>query len=128
MEKAEGFDVTEYGEHDDTVDRRSAILTIIKRLERESPAIGVHVKFMGDDMQLTYHTYEMHVPSKMKYVEDRANGVLDDVLKQLKKEYKADVGKALSLKEKKERASHSVQKVSMSERYYAVFWRVYEIR
>jgi hypothetical protein len=49
------------------------------------------------------------------------------MVKHLKKEYKARTKKTLNLKENKERANYTVQKVSLNERYYYVSWRCYEL-
>lgn len=133
MEDAKGFDVTEYGDgdEDDTVAKRAAILSVINDRERDNPTIGIKVTFMGDLMRLTYHSYEMGVPSNMKEVESRANKVLDEAAKFIKKEYKNKYNghgkKKIDLKEQKPKRDYQIQKVSMNERYYVLFWRFYEI-
>jgi hypothetical protein len=76
---------------------------------------------------LYYHCYEMHLPVRMREVEAQAKTILDEMVKHLKKEYKARTKKTLNLKENKERANYTVQKVSLNERYYYVSWRCYEL-
>jgi hypothetical protein len=127
MEKAQSFEVTEYGKDQPGYDCYAVIKQIVEDREREAPNIGIRVSFHGDQLRLHYHTYEMLVPTNMREIEVRANDVLNDCLKYLKKEYKVRTKKALSLKELKDMANYTVQKVSLNERYYVVFWRCYEL-
>lgn len=127
MDKVQSFEVTEYGNAHKEYDRLAVIEQIIGDREREAPNIGVRVSFHGNQFRLHYHTYEMLVPTNMKNIEVRANDILNDCLKYLKKEYKARTKSTLSFKEIKDLANYTVQKVSLNERYYVVFWRCYEL-
>lgn len=131
MEDAKGFEVTEYGKGSDERAKRSAILTAVSRMERDNPTVAIRAKFEGLLMKLTYHSYEMGVASNIKDVTQRANRSLDEALKYIKREYReyyaGDGPPRVDFKELKEKRDHTVQKVSMNERYYVLFWRVYRV-
>src|SRR3990167_6057823 len=118
MDKPEGFEVTDYGDKHEKYDQLSVIKQIIDERVRESPAHAVIVKFAGNQMTLAYHCYEMHLPARMKQVQELANDVFRESLSHLKKEFKRRTKQVLTLKELKDLANYTVQKVSLNERYY----------
>lgn len=125
MAKPESFEVTEYG--GDTLDAFSVIKQIIEERVKESPAHSVMVSFSGEKMTLKYHCYEMHLPTRMQQVVATSEDVFRETLSYVKKEFKKRTKTVLSLKEQKDLANYSVQKVSLNERYYAIFLRVYDL-
>ncbi len=129
MGKAESFEVTSYSTEDakrpDYV--FSEITEIIRDQVEKSPNMNVRVNFTGTLMRIAYHSYEMHLPVRMKEVESTAKSVLDESFKNLKKQFKERTGDTLKATEKKELANYTVQKVSLNERYYYVAWRFYEL-
>lgn len=125
----ESFEVTEYGE-DEPVGPKAdlgAIQEIVQDHVRKVPSVGVRVAFTGNLVKLTYHCYEMHLPRRLQQVQSDSETVLREMVKILKKEYKAKTGETLKLKELKELANHSVQKVSLNERYMYAGWKFFEI-
>ncbi len=127
MDSPESFETTEYGDENTDAERVEVIAQIVKDRVRENPAHAMVVSFMGTRMILKYHCYEMHLPTRMKQVEATANDVFRETVTQVKKEFKKRTKRPLDLKELKEAAVHSVQKVSMNERFYAIFCRTYEM-
>lgn len=125
--KPESFETTEYGVDSKTPDKFATIGQIMSEHVRESPASGIRHAIVGKLLKVYYHTYEMHLPTKMPLIEETAEKSLNECVKHLKKEFKKRTRKDLDLKEKKELRNYSVQKVSLNERYYAVFWRMYEM-
>lgn len=128
MDRPESFEVTEYGEGDGGVyDRSAAIKQVMSVHERDNPAHAVIAKIAGNVLTLAYHCYEMHLPVRMKQVVAGADDVFRETVSFLKKEVKK-LGLKLDLKEMKDQADHTVEKVSMNERYYVIFLRHYEMR
>lgn len=126
-QEPESFEVTEYSGKDRLDRAQSAIQEIVAAKVSKIPSANVRVAFTGNLVKLTYHCYEMHLPMRMKQVESDSDTILKEMVKVLKKEYKAKTGEALVLKELKELANHSVQKVSLNERYYYAGWRFFEL-
>lgn len=127
MGKPESFEVTEYGTAHEDYDTLSVIRQIIQDLTRDNPAASMSVSFTGDMIKLTYSSFEMLLPTRIKEVEARSVEVFRDVVKHLKKEFKSKTKRTLTLKEKEELADYTVQKVSLNERYYYICWRHYEL-
>ncbi len=125
--KPESFETVEYSVEHKTQDRLGAIYQIVEQMARETPTAGVRASFTGNLLKLTYHCYEMHLPRRIRQVEDQSKQVLNRVVKDLKKEYRKLRSETLELKEKKELSNTSVQKVSLNERYLYAEWRFYEI-
>lgn len=123
----ETFEVTEYGVEHRARDRHSVIYEILNEIGQGSPVYRCRGSFQGNQLKVTYHCYEMHLPSRIKQVEDQARQVLDETIRYLKKEFKARYGKELALKEDKSLRSHSVSKVSLNERYVYASWRCFEL-
>lgn len=121
----QSFEKQEYEE-----DRKDLLTSAIHQAAREierTPVSGIMVKTEGDSLRLLYHCYEMHAHRRFKEIESLANDALNSGLSQLKKEVKKISRQTLDLKEQKDKRDYTVQKVSLNERYYVVFWRVYEI-
>lgn len=127
MKKPESFEVTEYGEQNEVLSKYSTIRQIVDEHKREFPNAGIRCSFAGNMVKIMYHAYEMHLPVRMKEIQDQANDMLSSALKHIKKEFKSRRKETLNLKEKKDLANYTAQKVSLNERYYAVFWRMYEL-
>jgi hypothetical protein len=129
MDKPESYEVTEYGDDDnqELYDRFAAIKQVVQDSNVRNPASAFVASLQGDWLVLKYHCYEIDVPSQIKAVEDRVNTAFKEMLSLLKKEVKKKTKKVLTLKELKDKADHTIQKVSLNDRYYVVFWRVYEI-
>lgn len=128
MKRAESFEITDYSEEHSIPGRiQGAIKEIVTDLVRDNPAVGIQVSFTGKMMRLTYHSYEMHLPRKIRDVEEQARKYLNDTLKTIKSEFKKKTGDKLDVSEKKEMANTSVQKTSLNERYMFSSWRFYEI-
>ena len=126
--KPESFEMTEYGEEHRHLDKTLSVITEIVRDQlHDSPAINVRVTFTGNLMKLTYHCYEMHLPVRMRDVEETARKALTETIKNIKKEYKSRTKETLELSERKEMENYSVQKVSLNERYMYASWRFFEI-
>jgi hypothetical protein len=127
----ESFEVTEYGpekeKEDGWLKEFSVIKEIVSELSQRTPAHGFQVKAGAGRLQLIFHCYEMQLPHRMAEVAHQAKSLLDAAAKELKKEFKARTGDSLKLKERKEEANFTVEKVSLNERYYFVSWRVYEL-
>jgi hypothetical protein len=127
-EKFSSFETTEYSGENTIADDYSVIAQIVKDKERTSPSFGVTVSFQGDLVKIAYHTYESMLPQKMTVIMAEAKQRLDEAVKFIKKEFKSKTKRTIDLKEKKDMANYSTQKVSMNERYYAIFWRYYEVQ
>jgi hypothetical protein len=128
MNKPESFEVAEYANEQEFLDYKiGAIKEIVDQCKKDSPSMSFSVSFNGNQVKLTYHSYEMHLPLKIKDVQEAAQKNLNNLVKLLKKEFKSKVKETLELKELKDLASYSVQKVSLNERYYFASWRCFEL-
>lgn len=125
--KPESFEVTEYGEDADSFDKYSVIMQVMSELERDMPSAGIRASLTGNLLRLHYHCYEMFAVPRLKEIELASNDSLNNAVKHLKKEFKVKTGKVLDIKEDKSKRDYTVQKVSLNERYYLVYWRVFEI-
>lgn len=126
-QEPESFEVTEYS-GEDRLDRDiGAIQEIISAQIQKVPSANVRVSFTGNLVKLTYHCYEMHLPQRIRQVESDSDTMLKETVKVLKKEFKAKTGDTLKLKELKELANYSVQKVSLNERYMYAGWKFFEL-
>lgn len=129
MNKPESFEVTEYEGDNSEYEKVAAIKQIVTDLARTTPSGAVTSKLAGNRLTIQYHCYEMHLSDhqRLRAVADQAEAVFRETLKVLKKEFKAKKLGALNLKELKDQANHTVEKVSLNERYHYLAWRVYEI-
>ena len=115
---AESFEVqgTQYLQKDD---RNALLAQVSEDLISNNPAYGFKVRFQGDDeVVVTYHSYEMDLQLRMKEVEGQADDLFKEWLKLVKKEYKAQGGGTLKMKEDKSQHSTSIEKVGLNNRYY----------
>lgn len=133
-QEPESFEVTEYGDEPKGVDPVGlrhidfgAIQEIVDNHLRKVPSVGVRVSFTGNLCKLTYHCYEMHLPRRLQQVESDSDTVLKEMVKIIKKEYKAKTGDTLKLKELKELSNRQISKVSLNERYMYAGWRFFEL-
>ncbi len=102
------------------------IAQIFRDIVRDCPAHAVWGDMTGDKLKVHYMVYAMHLPVRMKQIEEEADQVFKSTVSHLKKEFKARTGKTLALKEDKDLADHSVQKVSLNVRYMYTAWRFYD--
>jgi len=124
----ESFEVTEYGSDGRTLDQDIGVIAeIVQNKVSKSPNLNTRVAFTGNLMKLTFHAYEMHAPTRMKEIERSCKETLDTMFKDIKKEFKERTSEVLKVKEKKELANYTIQKVSLNERYMYVSWRFYEL-
>ena len=124
---ADSFEVTEYGEPTDPQPDFAVVYQIVVEATSKSPSASITPRLMGGILKLTYCCYEMHLPSRLKEVEDLAKTALKEMVSHIKKEYKKKTGKAIALKEKKEMADRNVQKVSLNERYVYTTWKCFDL-
>jgi hypothetical protein len=126
--ETQSFEVTQYSDVEFGIQQaHQVIIQIYKDLVRDAPAHAVWAGLVGNQLTVRYHTYTMFLPSRAKQIEEEADTVLKESVKHLKAEFKQRTGKTLKLSEQKELANHSVEKVSLNERYYYKAWRVYTI-
>ena len=128
MDEAQSFEVTEYGDNPGLLDRKLSVISeIVRDQVSRVPSANIRVAFTGNMVKLSYHCYELHLPSRIKQVVADSDSMLKEIVKVLKKEFKARTGEALKLKELKDMENYSVQKVSLNERYMYVGWRFFEL-
>lgn len=128
MDKAESFEVTEYGDNPGLLDRKHSVISeIVRDQVSRVPSANIRVAFSGNMVKLSYHCFELHLPSRIQRVLSDEDVMLKDMVKILKKEFKIRTGEVLKLKEMKDMANYSVQKVSLNERYMYVGWRWFEL-
>jgi len=130
--KPESFEVTQYSDDgaDQVVEKFSHIKQIVEGWCHDNSAFptgAIRVSLSGNTMKLIIHSYEMHLPVRMKEVQENSSKLLNEALKKLKKEFKTRSKSTLDLKELKDQANYTVQKVSLNERYYFVSWRCFEL-
>lgn len=124
----QSYEVTEYSEPAlDAGLAYGAIRQIFADLIRDVPSVGVWADVSGNLLKIHYHCYEMFLPTRLHDIEASANDVLKKTVSMLKKEFRARTKHDLVLKEKKDLADRTVEKVSLNERYYYRCWRVYEM-
>ena len=122
------FEVAPYSDVDFGINEAHKVIKqIFVDLVRDAPAHAVWADMTGDLMKLHYHTYVMHLPSRIKIIEDECDQIFKGTLAHLKKEFKARTGKTLKLAEQKALANRAVEKVSLNERYYYKAWRCYTV-
>lgn len=134
--KPESFEVTEYTKgHEDITKMFSVIKEITSDtgwaaenlVNKANAAAAVRCSFHGDLLKVFYQTCEQNLPTRMRMVSELADDAVSAFVKELKKEYRTRTGQSLKLKEQKDRANYSVQKVSLNERYYYTCWKFYEL-
>ena len=126
--EVKSFEVAEYSEPVlDTNTAYKTIRQIFYEFAHGSAKHAVWADMSGDKLKIHYHSYEMHLPTRMKQVTDESNTILDKVVKELKAEFKKRTGSALKLSENKDLGSYAIEKVSLNERYYYKAWRFYNV-
>lgn len=128
MDRPESYEVTEYSGDDDPTAVLSAIHQTAQELESETPKYGVIVSTQGNKIKVLYHGYEMCLPQRLKQVQELAEDSLKKAINDLKKGVKKKGIKGFDLKELKDEAGNSAEKVSLNERYYFRLWRVFEVK
>ena len=128
MEKAQGFEITEYSDEHDIPGRiQGAIAEIVRDSVKDNPSVNIGVTFTGNLMRLTYRSYEQDFPNRGREIERYAKVALDQMFKLIKKELKEKVDDVPKITEKKDMSDYDVQKVSLNNRYMYSTWRFYEI-
>lgn len=127
-EKNRSFDI-QGGENEPDV--ISAIVQSHNDLKKDfgGAAAGIILKLNGNRAFLEYHSYDTSLDNRGR-LEDlckSAEKILGDYLKALKKAIKKSTKVGLKFKELKELKNYTVDKVSLNDRWYLRFWRVYEI-
>lgn len=128
MNETESFETTEYGDSSpiSVTERLSTIAQISVDKVKENPTFGCRIVIEGNCLKIFFNSYEMHLPRRIKEVQDRGEQSLREMVKYLKKEFKSRTKKTLNLKELKDRANYAAQKVSLNERYLYSAWKYYE--
>lgn len=127
-QEAQGFEVAGYSETEFGItEAHKAIVQIFRDLQRDAPAHAVWGDVVGEKLKIHYNNYVMFLPTRMRQIEEEAETVFTETVKYLKKEFKERTGKALKLKEVKEMADRSVEKVSLNERYMYKAWKFYDL-
>lgn len=128
MAKPETFEKTEYSKPALDLGQVSGVVKqIFIELQRTRPNIAIWADMQGDLLKLHYKAYVMHLPVRLKQVEEEANGLMKEAMKHLKSEFKSKTKADLKVVEKKDLANYTVEKVSLNERYYYTRWCVYEV-
>lgn len=129
MANPESFEVQEYNDVKEPYQTFQTIKQIVsdKKVDQHNTSVAFKVDFLGDVLRIQLTLFEMHLPQRMKEVQDIAFKLHKSYLSELKKEFKKRVKRDLKLKEIKEKADHTVQKVSLNERYYYTCWHLYEM-
>lgn len=129
MDKAEGFEITEYSGTEDATKTFSALAQITKDFQRERPNIGIQLAFKLGQVRISYHASEIGLsrPGKLSSLKDDAQKTIGEFLKHLKKEFKKSTKHELKLKEDKSKEFENAQKTSLNERYYYVLCKFYEL-
>lgn len=124
----QGFEKTEYSKP--ALDANKAyqvIRQVFFDRQKANPAFGVWADMAGSELKVHYHAYEMQVPRRYAQVAEQGETALKEAVKLLKAEFKARTGSDLKLKELKDLANHTCEKVSLNERYYYRCWKVFEV-
>jgi len=126
--EAQSFEVAEYSEPAlDNQEVYSVIKQVFVDMQRTQSQHAVWADWSGDMLKIHYHSFEAFMPEKMRDVEQRANEIITNTVKILKKEFKERTGKTLKLADQKEMADSAREKVSLNQRYYYKAWRFYKI-
>jgi hypothetical protein len=123
------FEITEYGvEHEIPARILGVLQEIIRDQNKNFPSYQFSVRFTGNKMRLVYVSYEFNYPGRKKDIDEMAKRLLNETVKNLKKEFKSRVHEALDIVEDKSMADFAVHKVSLNERYMYTSWRVFEVK
>jgi hypothetical protein len=128
VNKAQGFEIAEYSSPEIGP---GEMIKVIKQIMEDNKQThgshGIWCDMTGDLFKIHQHCYEMHLPLRMKLVEEQTDAQFKEVVKLIKKEFKARTKKTLNLTEKKELSNRTIEKVSLNERYYYKTWRFYNL-
>ena len=129
MDKPESFEVQEYNDVREPMQTFQTIKQIVEdeRWDGRHPSVAYKVDFLGDILRVQITMFEMHLPQRMKEVQETALKLQKAYVSALKKEFKKRTKTALALKEVKDKADYTVQKVNLNERYYYIAWHLYEL-
>jgi hypothetical protein len=129
MNKPESFEVTEYNDVREPMQTFQTIKQIVEdeRVDGRHPSCAYKVDFLGDVLRVQVTMFEMHLPQRMAEVQDTCHKLQKAYVSSLKKEFKKRAKRDLKLKEIKDKADYTVQKVSLNERYYYIAWHMYEL-
>ena len=123
----QGFEVAEYSKPAlDANQAYQVVRQIFFDRQKSNPAFGVWADMQGNILKVHYHAYEMQVPRRYPQVAEQGETALKEAVKLLKAEFKARTGETLALKELKDLSNHTLEKVSLNERYYYRCWKVFE--
>lgn len=122
----QSYEVAEYSDVEfGTNEAFKVIKQIFADIVRDCPAHAIWANMAGDQLQVHYMTYTMHLPSRLPQVEAEAEEVFKQTSSYLKKEFRARTGKFLKLKENRELGSYAIERVSLNARYTYRAWRFY---
>lgn len=129
MDKPESFEVQEYNDVREPYQTFQTIAQIVedKRVEGMHPSCAYKVDFLGDVLRVQVTMFEMHLPQRLKEVQENCAKLQKAYVSGLKKEFKKRAKHDLKLKEIKEKSDYTVQKVNLNERYYYIEWHLYEL-
>ena len=123
-----GYEVAEYSDVDFGItEAHKVIYQIFQDIVRDCPTHAISGDITGDKLRIRYMTVCMFLPTRIKEVEAEAEGVFKEMISHLKKEFRSRTGKVLKLKEQKDLGNRAIEKISLNERYYAKFWKFFEL-
>ena len=124
--EAKTYEIAEYSPPElDAAGAYGVVKQIFSEIQRTQAQHAVWADMSGDKLKIHYHSYEMFLPERIKDVHARSETIINETVKMLKSEFKARTGKALKLKENKELADYTTEKVSLNQRFYFKSWRFY---
>lgn len=126
-QRHDSFETTEYGSGMNVYEKYSTIHQIVEENGHKNPEFGIKVALTGNVLKLYYHAIEQLAPTRMKEIEKRAHDALNEAVRYIKKEYKSRTKAPLDMKEMRDRANSTIQKITLNERYYYVSWRFFEL-
>ena len=124
----QSYEIAEYSEPElDNNEAYRVIKQIFVDIQRGQAQNAVWADWTGDMLKIHYHSYEMFLPENIRQIEERADEIIKNTVKMIKKEFKDRTGKALKLVEQKDMADSAREKVSLNQRFYFKAWRFYKI-
>jgi hypothetical protein len=127
MDKPESYETAQYSGPNEVFNTFSTIYQIVEEKGHPSPQFSIKASLQGDQLRLTYRTYEMFAPSRIAEIKNRGEKALHEMVKVLKEEFKSRTQKPLTLKEQKDAANHTFQKINLHERYHYAFWQMFKV-
>ena len=124
----QSYEIAEYSEPElDNNEAYRVIKQIFVDIQRGQAQNAVWADWTGDMLKIHYHSYEMFLPENIRQIEERADEIIKNTVKMIKKEFKDRTGKALKLVEQKDMVDSAREKVSLNQRFYFKAWRFYKI-